>query len=319
MDVNNLLDYPGESDTCSEVQNLEEIVDTIGKNNVDDEVEDDTITLEQVTRKEALIASRTLHNFMIQFEKTTPELLDAIRKDERKEIGASIKRVRQIMKWNSTYLMLDTAQHFEIVFDRYDLDDSGLSTYLATNVCEADGSVAGGLENIVELHNHLKKCMENDDLALAKIVEKMKEKFVKYWGIPEKMNKLFFIASILDPRNNLAYAGDALEDMYGEEKGSKLKDELETYMKSLFAECEVLAEMTRDMLAILISSVASECAFSIGNRIIDSFRSLTLKLVQAFVCLQDWYRSEPLPVNVEEDFDDLMRLELGIFLCYAST
>ncbi|XP_049357088.1 CENP-B homolog protein 2-like [Solanum verrucosum] len=80
MDVNNLLDYLGESDTCSEVQNLEEIVDTIGKNNVDDEVKDDTITLEQVTRKEALIASRTLHNFMIQFEKTTPELLDAIRK-----------------------------------------------------------------------------------------------------------------------------------------------------------------------------------------------------------------------------------------------
>nr|AAT38686.1 hypothetical protein SDM1_32t00006 [Solanum demissum] len=80
MDVNNLLDYPGESDTCLEVQSLEEIVDTIGKCNVDDEVEDDIIPLEPVTRKETLIASRTLHNFMVQFEKTTPELLDAIRK-----------------------------------------------------------------------------------------------------------------------------------------------------------------------------------------------------------------------------------------------
>ncbi|KAH0692341.1 hypothetical protein KY285_019438 [Solanum tuberosum] len=73
MDVINLLDYPGESDTCSEVQNLEEIVDTIGKSNVDDEIEDDTIPLEPVMRKEALIASRTLHNFMVQFEKTIPE------------------------------------------------------------------------------------------------------------------------------------------------------------------------------------------------------------------------------------------------------
>nr|AAT38752.1 hypothetical protein SDM1_42t00003 [Solanum demissum] len=80
MDVNNLLDYPGESDACSEVQRLEEIVDTIGKCNVDDEVEDDTIPLEPITRMKTLIASRTLHNFMVQFEKTTPELLDAIRK-----------------------------------------------------------------------------------------------------------------------------------------------------------------------------------------------------------------------------------------------
>ena len=50
------------------------------KNNVDDKVEDDTIPLEPVTRKETLIASRTFHNFMVQFKKTTPELLDVVRK-----------------------------------------------------------------------------------------------------------------------------------------------------------------------------------------------------------------------------------------------
>ncbi|XP_015169155.1 protein RDM1-like [Solanum tuberosum] len=80
MDVNNLLDYPGESDTCSKAQSLEDIVNTIEKNNVDNEVEDDTIPLKPVTHKEALIASKTLHNFMVQFENTTPELLDALKK-----------------------------------------------------------------------------------------------------------------------------------------------------------------------------------------------------------------------------------------------
>ncbi|KAM3360746.1 hypothetical protein P3S68_015600 [Capsicum galapagoense] len=65
---------------------------------------------------------------------------------------------------------------------------------------------------------------------------KMKEKFVKCWGAPEKMNKLFFIASILDPRNNRAYVGDALVKMYGEERGSKIRNKVETYMKSLFQE-----------------------------------------------------------------------------------
>ena len=57
-------------------------MDTIGKSNVDDEIVDDTTPLDQVTCKETLIASRTLHNFMVQFKNTTLELLDAMRKLE---------------------------------------------------------------------------------------------------------------------------------------------------------------------------------------------------------------------------------------------
>ncbi|XP_010419288.1 PREDICTED: CENP-B homolog protein 2-like [Camelina sativa] len=79
MDVNSLLDYPGENDACSEVQSLEEIVASVI--NVDEEAEDDNVEpLEPVTRKEAIIASRTLHNFWMQIEKTTPGVFDAIRK-----------------------------------------------------------------------------------------------------------------------------------------------------------------------------------------------------------------------------------------------
>nr|ABI34292.1 hypothetical protein SDM1_25t00005 [Solanum demissum] len=81
MDVNNLLDYPGESDTCSKVQSLEEIVDTIGKCNVDDEVEDDTIPLELVTRKETLIASRS-------------QFYGVVRKDNTRALGCDKKSYR---------------------------------------------------------------------------------------------------------------------------------------------------------------------------------------------------------------------------------
>ncbi|XP_073033697.1 zinc finger BED domain-containing protein RICESLEEPER 2-like [Primulina eburnea] len=71
-----------------------------------------------------------------------------------------------------------------------------------------------------------------------------------------------------------------------------------------------LAEMTRNMLAIPISAVASESAFSIGGRILDSFKSsLTPKLVQALVCVQDWLRNKYSPVKVEQDLDYLERLE----------
>ena len=74
----------------------------------------------------------------------------------------------------------------------------------------------------------------------------------------------------------------------------------------------ILSEMARDVLSIPVSSVASECAFSTGGRILDSFRSsLTPKLVQAVVCLQDWLRSKPQPISIEEDLDFLEQLEEG--------
>ncbi|KAH0639799.1 hypothetical protein KY285_036385 [Solanum tuberosum] len=60
----------------------------------------------------------------------------------------------------------------------------------------------------------------------------------------------------------------------------------------------IISEMARDVLAISISSVASECAFSTGGRILDPFKN--------------WYRSEPIPINVEEDLEYLELLELDM-------
>ncbi|KAM3283846.1 hypothetical protein P3S67_022644 [Capsicum chacoense] len=68
--------------------------------------------------------------------------------------------------------------------------------------------------------------------------------------------------------------------------------------------------MVRDVLAIPISSVESECVFSTSGRMMDSFRSLlTPKLVQTLVCIQHWIRSESQPVSIEEDIDVLKKLE----------
>ncbi|KAH0764763.1 hypothetical protein KY285_000634 [Solanum tuberosum] len=73
----------------------------------------------------------------------------------------------------------------------------------------------------------------------------------------------------------------------------------------------ILAEIVREVLPIPISSVASECAFNIGGRVLGLFRtSLTPKLVQSLICVQDWLRSEPFPINIEEDLEYLEQLEL---------
>ena len=54
MDIDNLMNYPGENEACSEVQSLEDIVGTIIENNAEDDGEDDTVSLEPITRKETL-------------------------------------------------------------------------------------------------------------------------------------------------------------------------------------------------------------------------------------------------------------------------
>ncbi|XP_075504396.1 zinc finger BED domain-containing protein RICESLEEPER 2-like [Primulina tabacum] len=50
----------------------------------------------------------------------------------------------------------------------------------------------------------------------------------------------------------------------------------------------ILSRMARDILAVPISTVASEAAFSTGGRVVDAFRSSLLpKIVQSLICAQD--------------------------------
>ena len=69
--------------------------------------------------------------------------------------------------------------------------------------------------------------------------------------------------------------------------------------------------MARDVLAIPITTVASESAFSTGGGILDDFRSsLTPFMVEALICTQDWMRRAS-PITDEEDTEELAKLEEG--------
>ena len=89
--------------------------------------------------------------------------------------------------------------------------------------------------------------------------------------------------------------------------GGSKKSELEIYLSESCIEMEeekkfdilkwwrlnaerfpVLSKMTRDILVIPISTVASESTFSTSGRVLDAFRSiLTPKLVKALIYVQD--------------------------------
>ncbi|XP_074288140.1 zinc finger BED domain-containing protein RICESLEEPER 2-like [Silene latifolia] len=87
-----------------------------------------------------------------------------------------------------------------------------------------------------------------------------------------------------------------LDEQKGEDEPSKILD----WWKLNEPRFPVHARMARDVLAMPISTVASESTFSAGGRTLDRFRSsLTPKTVQGLICAQDWIRAKIRKSNVD--------------------
>jgi hypothetical protein len=71
----------------------------------------------------------------------------------------------------------------------------------------------------------------------------------------------------------------------------------------------ILAKIVRDVLAIPISTVASESAFSTGGRVLDCFRSsLSPLIAEALICKHNWLKNHLRDEELEEfliEFDEL--------------
>ena len=79
----------------------------------------------------------------------------------------------------------------------------------------------------------------------------------------------------------------------------------------------VLSQMARDILAVPISTVASESTFSTGGRVLDSYRtSLSPKVVQALICTQDWIRKSHKSLTIEDETHENEELDEGMYKFY---
>lgn len=81
-----------------------------------------------------------------------------------------------------------------------------------------------------------------------------------------------------------------------------------------------LALLARDLLAVPISTVASESSFSIGGRILNEDRSaLKPENVEAIICTHDWLYSNEDDLGDDYDVDDLAEDVMKMKLEHASS
>ncbi|KAG8489267.1 hypothetical protein CXB51_017287 [Gossypium anomalum] len=168
-------------------------------------------------------------------------------------------------RWNSTYLMLDTAQNFERAFERFEEQDTNCRAelergegwpsvddwanvrdlrdflehfYKVTLRISGTSYVTSNnfFDKLSEIDILLRNAQLNSNVDFNVMAIKMKEKYDKYWGDIDKMNFLMSVACVLDPSQKLKYLEFALSEMSSSEKASKMMQKLKESLYELFDE-----------------------------------------------------------------------------------
>ncbi|XP_024029605.1 zinc finger BED domain-containing protein RICESLEEPER 2-like [Morus notabilis] len=344
--------------------------------------------------REQLVVKRILvHNGDLFHMRCCAHILNLVVQDGLKQIDDSIVKIRDSVKyvkgsqkglcqdvptrWNSTYLMLESALYYRRVFQHLELSDSNykhcpssaewdkvekIKTFLKL-FYDATLKFSGTKYPTANLYFPsiwhccfmLKQYLEGDDEYLKYMATAMWGKFQKYWS---QFHLTLAIACVLDPRFKLRLIEFSYKKLYGddcvecismrstlysifeeynefdeiflvESTTASQKSELDLYLdeprlartadldilsfwKSNQFRYPALASMACDILAVSVSTIASEATFSVGGRVLDSFRSsLKPKTVEALVCTRDWlYGDKDFNEEVEDFTQDIFNFSL---------
>ena len=170
---------------------------------------------------------------IVRYVRSSPARLQRFRVcAEKKKIPCkSLLKLDVPTRWNSTYLMLESTEKFQRVFELMQEDDGplycsvmedglgkkglGPSTdddwdtirafikflklfYEVTLRMSGTKYATSSLyfEELSNILGHLTEYTNSDDLVLSTMAGKMMSKYQKYWGDIEKINRLLFMAAV---------------------------------------------------------------------------------------------------------------------------
>ncbi|KAK8279060.1 hypothetical protein V6Z12_D09G086100 [Gossypium hirsutum] len=247
------------------------------------------------------------------------------------------KKLRQdvCVRWNSTYLMLESSLYYKDVLDYWGQRDKDYQKFALSNQ---------EWRNVAILCKFLKVFYDVTYGFSAAILDPHKLNYVQYcfkkiYGIhasdfvetilsnlrllfDEYVKKSKSMSSSLAGSSNCDDYKQYLDefstrseksqlDIYLEEPELELNSQIDVsdYWSKSSVRYNDLSLLARDLLAIPISTVASESAFSMGKKVITPLRSsLKPKTVQAIVCLDDWMRAKGFSAEIgckKDDEDDV--------------
>ncbi|CAA2956151.1 zinc finger BED domain-containing RICESLEEPER 2-like [Olea europaea subsp. europaea] len=171
-------------------------------------------------------------------------------------------------RWNSTYLMLDTAMIFRKAFGAlesdanytkyfdeerigderrgsptpFDWDQAQIFVKFLKTFYDMTLKVSDSLyvtsntffQELCEIHGELNELAKDPNSLMGKMAISMRRKHDKYWGNHEKFNDLLFIATVFDPRCKLELLKVGFEIMYNEEIAKKMLAKVENSIHRLY-------------------------------------------------------------------------------------
>ncbi|CAN1279218.1 Zinc finger BED domain-containing protein RICESLEEPER 2 [Linum perenne] len=166
-------------------------------------------------------------------------------------------------RWNSTFLMLESAESFEAAFKSMEADPTFVSDigppqhedwvnvrkllpflgafHDLTIVASGSRYVTAHLffEEILKIFSHIMDMQICGDDSISSMADKMLEKVAKYWDEQEdinlKFNRLCYIANGFDPRHKFKFAKYAFTIFYEAEQVAVLLEELKEDVYEMFA------------------------------------------------------------------------------------
>ncbi|GJR42959.1 zinc finger BED domain-containing protein RICESLEEPER 2-like protein [Tanacetum coccineum] len=214
-------------------------------------------------------------------------------------------------RWNSTYNMLVVAHEYKDAFTRYDLEEEQL------DVIVDDHYGREGISVVVKKQDYIKgkmKLLYEDYIRIhapSSTSSSTLGKRPRSTNTSHELDHGDMLRRRMKTGQSSSSSTSELDKYNGEfcEPFDKnVHFDILLWWKVNSLRFPILSLMARDLLAIPISTVASESVFSTSGRVLDSFRSsLGDKTIECLVCAQDWLRISLNPKN--EDMDTIAKIE----------